>query len=250
MSKSKKADITVIIAIKDIESRGYVRIFNNLYSLSIQTQIPEVFIVDGSNKEKFAETDEYIKFFSFAKHVFFPQEVFNKSLLYNIGIRMAKTKYLLMSDIDYMYERNFIETVGQKLTEHNFILCRSMDLPEKVEITLNDIKNLYQELKSTGSLHIISGDGACQASLASWFYKVRGYDERMKRLGAMDNDMHKRAKLDSLKIVWIQNTSLLHQWHFIEKWKTPIDREQLEKNRDIFMNDNTIKRNPHSWGKV
>ena len=99
-------------------------------------------------------------------------------------------------------------------------------------------------LKSKGKLHIWSADGACQAATTEWFKKVRGYDERFERLGGMDNDMHKRAKLDGLSEVWIHNeVCILHQWHSITKWKTEDDLKQRELNYKMYMEDTSIIRN-------
>ena len=98
-----------------------------------------------------------------------------------------------------------------------------------------------------------------------WFFKVRGFDERMKFWGAEDGDLWKRAKLDGMDCYRINDleetdAEIYHQFHKDcisgHLVNGPWDRIKLttEENRQILWNkmiatrDNTLIRNNDNWG--
>jgi glycosyltransferase involved in cell wall biosynthesis len=170
-------------------------------------------------------------------------ELWNRSRALNIGIQAARGRYVMCTDIDMMFRPNFLSTVVGRLdaNDKRLVVSRCHDLPPSVPEqpwTVDD----YDALEAKASYRPSHGTGACQATKRSFFFDVRGYDEKYVFWGFEDGDMLFRAQLVGLTPCWIhEQTSMLHQWHrnvardklhykYINKLRFWITRFRIEKN--------------------
>ena len=76
-------------------------------------------------------------------------------------------------------------------------------------------------------------NGACQYATRDFFTK-NPYPEEMDGFSAMDNIMAYIAFNNGLKINWIQESEILHQWHPIEKKMTGDNKAKFKRNQKIL----------------
>jgi len=109
-----------------------------------------------------------------------------------------------------------------------------------------------------------AGLGGLVSAPRDWFFKVRGFDERMKFWGAEDGDLWKRAGLDGMDCYRINdleeaNTEVYHQFHddcisvvYDEPWGlfklTTEEKRHIKWNKTLMVRDNSIIRNNDNWG--
>ena len=157
---------------------------------------------------------------------------FNKSRALNIGIKEANTKYILSTDIDCLFSRNFTKEVVNSLEkEKAVVLCRKIDLDKNGEVI---------------GFHEPSASGSCIGITRKWLMKVHGYDEKYTQWGREDNDLVDRAVKDGYKEVWITDkVKLFHQWH-----ELPLT-DSLNKNVSYYKKrKKPLVRNSNGWGEL
>ena len=90
-------------------------------------------------------------------------------------------------------------------------------------------------------------------SLSYFFKFIRGFDEFYRLWGTEDVDIIKRFELMGLEVKDISDrTSYIHQYHLKYAGQGEIKRvEELHiVNRDYFLENNSILRNPLGWGDL
>ena len=103
-----------------------------------------------------------------------------------------------------------------------------------------------------------AGWGTVVSAPRSWFFKIRGFDERMKFWGAEDGDLWKRAGLDGMdhyriNDLWEADTEIYHQFHddclsWDQSKITAEEGRQIAWNKTLMTKDFTILRNNENWG--
>jgi len=248
----KKPLLTVVIPLKNTKEyhRETKRLGDCLKSLSNQTAIKqlEVVVADTDSdlyyRRKHKETCEKFK----VRYIYTKTgDIWNISRARNIGIRNAKTDYVMTTDVDCIFAPNFIETIMRHMGQDKIIHCRISDLPNKYDDKLDN----FTWMNKVSTLRPQHGYGGCQAFPRAWAFKVHGFDEDFKGWGADDTDFYHRAIQDKLKNVWIEKeASFFHQWHPMDNRME--DREQVNENRLRLKLTETGKlsvvRNPSGWG--
>lgn len=185
----------------------------------------------------------------------------NKSLALNAALRHTpeSCRYLFPTDIDMLFAPNFVETVlrAHLAWGEALVLCEFKDLPREALRAETDVVAEFAALDALGELAGDHAVGPCLSASREWYFKVRGFDERMRLWGFMDLDIQRRAQRDGLPEVWINSqTVLLHQWH-ARKWdvqQTEAEREEMRQrydaNRKLYDEDPSIVRNPDGWGEL
>jgi glycerol-3-phosphate cytidylyltransferase len=173
----------------------------------------------------------------------------NISKARNIGIKNASAPYVMTTDVDCVFEPNFLANILTSLNEKTFVCCRVWEISEGYRGKLDD----FESMRQVSILRLPYGYGTCQAFPKRWAEKVGGFDELYVTWGAEDKDFNLRAEQDGLSIVWIENkTTYYHQWHL--PGNHPEDRDQLAQNRmrceKTRLKKLPINRNPLGWGKV
>lgn len=178
------------------------------------------------------------------------QLVWCKSHALNIAIKQTTTKYILSSDVDIIFEKNYIHESIKLLKKNVFqvILADMLDLPP-LEINNLDFENLKPLSKSRykGSGYVI----AIPLALTYFFKKIRGYDEQYKLWGKEDDDLIKRFYMLGVDKKLIQSSYHLHQWHSKYEGVKNLDfKKQLNWNTEYFNNTHSLVRNNKNWGTL
>jgi len=122
----------------------------------------------------------------------------------------------------------------------------------------------FAKLKNMG-FWASAGWGGLASAPRDWFFKVRGFDERMKFWGSEDGDLWKRAGLDGMDCYRINDleetdTEVYHQWHddcfsgelgggpWDKRMLTTEEKRQINWNKTLMTRDFTIMRNNDDWG--
>jgi glycosyltransferase involved in cell wall biosynthesis len=242
--------ISVVVAIRD---RSGVRLENCLQSLRWQEvggAHVEIVLSDlGSTASHLSAVRELAATYG-ARLVETPAiGLFNKSRALNIGIRASRADIVLCTDVDMIFETNFLSTILDVHTRQGsgvLVLCKCWDLPplaSETRIAPDD----FPTLKAAARIRATSGTGACQAARRSFFETVRGYDEKYAHWGFEDSDMLSRACRYGLKPHWISDrTSMLHQWHLrreYERW-LPVQINRFRRK----LTQHVVVKNKTGWG--
>lgn len=244
-----------LTAIIPIRNRSGVRLENCLRSLrwqrGIDSQQLEVLVSDfGSDNEHTASVCELTERYGATLVRHETSEVWNRSKTLNIGIRAASGRFCFCTDVDMIFAPNFIASAleeQQKRGGAAMVYSRCHDLPEDVPLQPWRESD-YVYLRGRAGLRNTSGTGACQVATKRFFQQVRGFDEKMTYWGAEDEDMRLRAAKYGLEPVWLEGTSMLHQWHPTMK-NDPTLRIKLNKWR-LKLTRGVLVKNGLSWGGV
>lgn len=249
----KKEDITVVIAVKN---RCDYRLVNALQSIRNQEydqRLIKIILVDyDSDKELIPRYEEICRKYRSRYIRVDDKEIWNKPHALNIGIREVKTKYLLSSDVDIIFEKNYIKEAIRELKRNPFqvILARCLDLP-KDSIKEREFNKLKESARKRFDFDYLSP--GINLTYTYFYHKIRGYDEWYQLWRGLDDDLIKRFELLGLSAKEISSkTCYLHQWHpkfdgRRKESKKHIE-QQIKKNRDYFESNNSIVRNKKGWG--
>ena len=221
--------LTYAIAIKNKPEETARR---SLEALLSQTHPCNITIVDfGSSKENLEWERKLFSKVNFIEAKT-DLEHYSSSRALNIGIKRVETPYTLITDIDLIPSKNFVEEVMKVLDDKTAVLCQRIDLDDEG----NEIR-----VHSTGAY------GACLAIQTDWLKKVRGFDETYTYWGREDDDMFDRIKQAEFKLIWLSldKVSLKHQYH------APASSQTLEENIKYYNIPNKpLIRNQKGWGEI
>lgn len=263
-----KADISVVAAVRN---RSGYRVENFLKTLRHQTHLSgevEIVLVDSASApDHFASLWHLAKAYRATLIRLEAEHPWNKSLALNVGIRAATRAQVFLTDIDMIFQPNFIAAALHALEQHQgkvVLHCQSRDLPAHAVKDATDVIAGFGALLAQSRWHTRLGNGACFITTREWLHKVRGMDEAYGQWGAMDRDISMRAQWDGLPVVWLENTAFLHQWHVGKQalWRhDPAIRNAWDANHRRYSNylkaaerrqplEDQIVRNPESWGEI
>jgi GT2 family glycosyltransferase len=207
--------LTVIIPVQD---RAGIRLHNLLHSLRAQRATPALHIVvvdygsaTSQSAEVAAQAQEHG---ADVLRVAGPLE-WNRARALNLGLRRAKTAYVLCADIDLVFRYDYVCTVVEALHEdpRRLVVSKMLDLREghPVEIDQDRVEELQPLAQSR------YGDGAHPSIVAvsrEALDLIGGYDEAFRLWGSEDDDLFRRLRSLGLEPYDVSNkTSYLHQWH-------------------------------------
>lgn len=261
-------NLSIVCFVTNLKKRGVHRCKNFLHSLRNQKDThvePEIIIVNCSNDNSFDEIDFYCKEYK-VKHIFskLNNPVWNKSLAMNFGIRCARHDFIMGTDIDYIFQDNFLQIVQERANYNKILLCHVfMSKKKHFGQFINYLEKEYQNIKEESKFFGRDiADGACQLSTKKWFEKVRGYNESILMWGGMDNELHRVAIISGLEEDWIDDkTSILHQFHLDAKAHKIKDKEYITYGKKYRVTNirivnkqnaskNILPRNIKSWGNL
>lgn len=228
-----------------------------LWLKSIQNQTSkdfEVLIVDGGSKNY----DELVGFLKphgikCIQHLI--GHKFQRALLNNVGVRNAKTPYIMTTDVDMCFAPKLFETIMSTLDPENWVQSRTMYWKSKIADAiyrgeLDPIKDL--ESCKIGRIKKRTTAGGCQCGHISAWNKVRGFDERYVGWGSEDVDLLARVRMAKLKVRWLgesrENIMLFHQPH--RKISVEEDLADQNVNKQILNSIKSYIVNPNEWGGV
>jgi len=259
--RTHRDGVTVIIGIKD---RDDYRIINSLKSIRNQDYPREkisIILVDYGSKINFSEKlkvlcSEYAAQYQKVKNVDF----WNRSHALNVGIKKSHSKYILCSDSDIVFEKNYISTCVREIRKNpRSLLYRKMLDTKKNSINKKiDVIKDYSKIRPKASLRETEGKFTYTFGLSINFterknyLEVNGYDEFYHSWGFEDDDLIKRFKQSGIKIIDIgDKSSYLHQWHEKYEGLTNFEKENtISKNQIYFQSNNRIFRNRKGFGSL
>jgi len=181
--------------------------------------------------------------------------LWNRSRALNCGLRVARGRYLLCTDVDMIFSPNF---VAELLRHHGaweargaqgrglILFSRCLDLPEAAGLARWE-RGDYERLRALCAERPTQGTGACQCAPREFFFHARGYDEGFEHWGAEDDDMRARALRHGLTAAWVSpSATMLHQWHPTTKDAHPW-RRRLNKWR-LYLTRWRVRKNARGWG--
>lgn len=266
LPKCNKEDITVVIAAKNRYDHRIINALESIRSQNYDQSLIKIIIVDyDSNRELATKYKDVCKEYN-AEYVRVDNKpIWNKAHALNIGIRRVKTKYLLSSDLDNIFEKNYLKEAIKELQRNPYqvISCNSLDLPDIPIGELNNFKENFDKLKSLARVRCevnIPGvssplkiNPGTNLTLTHFYHKLRGYDEQYLLCYHEDADLLKRFLLLKIVINDISDkTSFVHQWHPLyggEK-NVQIYKKQIKKNWEYFKKSKSIARNKKDWGQI
>ncbi len=235
------------------KNRDVTRVERLLKSLAVQTNTQfELIIVDyGSDMSFLLDLRILINKYPFAKLIEHAGQghFWNRAHALNIGFRNASADTIITTDIDLIFNSDFIENCLKKCSDVNTAYYyKCWYLEEKYNDWGNEEKLNKSKLELSNDL----GFGLSVIS-KSRLFEINGYDEYYRIYGTEDLDIHKRLKLAGLTFQWLNPNEIytFHQWHPINMRNTKIFPQGWNETFDeYFRNNETIKRNDENWGKL
>jgi len=231
---------------------------SNLFIKSIQWQTYtdfELLVVDSMSKD-YEEIKEYLESYSGKIPIRVIQhktDLFSRSLLNNVGIRNGKGEYVLCTDIDMLFGKDFIKTVMENVGPNILVESRTMYLKDKITRRIYSGElDPYNDLDGIklGRIKKRSTAGGTQCMHIDSWTKLHGQNELMKVWGSEDFELLTRAKMAGIKVIWLgekrDNIMLFHQAH--PKPNLKRDLEWQEKNKKFLHNIESYVANPEGWG--
>lgn len=182
---------------------------------------------------------------------------FLKPILNNIGIRNAKTPYIMTTDVDLLYAPKFMETVIESLEENLMIESRTMYWKEPLvnkiyNGELDPEKNI--DACKIGRIKKRSTCGGCQCMHINSWTKLRGFDEKYVGWGSEDFDLLTRVGKAKIKVKWlgesINDIMLFHQPHAKDQATIARELDEQDKNKILLANIKSYDANPNGWGGI
>jgi len=224
-------------------------------SLNWQTKrhIFKVLIIDGGSKN-YEELVPYLKDNAIDIMQYkTTDEYFHKTLLNNVAIRNVDTDYIMTTDCDIVFGKDFIDILSKHFFITNFIESRVLYWKEyTAQKIYNGELDPYKDLDACkiGRIKQRTTPGAAQCSHKDNFYNIHGYNELYMGWGSEDLDLLKRMEMSGLKVVWMGETResimAFHQPH--PKANIKNDLEWQEKNKKLLYNIRNVKANLNGWG--
>jgi GT2 family glycosyltransferase len=186
-------------------------------------------------------------------------EKFERAKLNNVGIRNARTPYILTTDVDMFFGPEFVEEIIKRLDPKTFVESRTMYWKARItkkiyEGEWDPWENLAQ--CKVGRIKKRTTAGGCQCAHIDQWTKVGGFDESFVGWGSEDFDLLTRMKRSGARVRWMgecrESINLFHQHH-----PKPNIKEDLacqEVNKKILNKSMNGKRpyraNPKGWGGI
>lgn len=204
--------LSIVFAYRDREGE---RVYRCLDSLNCQSEknFNVIFIDYGSSLDKATEIKNIVESFSFCKYIYNDSRgmAWNRAHALNSGIKIADGEYIMTSDIDLIYSRDFIRDVFLNIDPKVELHSNAFKLPKN----FNKWDKLGAKEKPNFPKRNLTALGMVQVVVKTALKEIRGFDEYYKIWGAEDEDLTQRLRRKGLFTKWLdlENTPVYHQWH-------------------------------------
>jgi len=216
----------------------------------------EVVIADGGSKN-YEELKQYFESLNESIKIRMVQhkigDAFERALLNNVGIRNSNTQYVMCSDVDMLYGKQFVSTLISNLSKNSFVESRTMYLKQKhCDLIYSGKLDPYNNLDECkiGRLKKRTTAGGCECTSMENWNKLTGFSERFVGWGSEDYELLLRVGLLGLNLIWmgdsIKDIMLFHQAH--SKNDTKKDLQYQEENKKLLYNVKSYRANLNGWG--
>lgn len=253
--------ITIVIGVRD---RVDYKLANTLCSIRCQDchqHSIKIMVVDYDNSQRLSnEISRICKRYSAVHLRVDNHPKWNKPHCYNIGIKLANTKYLMSCDADIIFAPTYLRTAMTFLRKEplTVVYSQMLDLPESTvsQVQRWELDPRTEVLDDWRAISTPRSTGTCNEginiSYTYYYHLLHGYDEYYTEWGTEDSDLQKRFQLMGLCIKSIKDyTYYLHQWH--PKYAS-LDTGKVGvahlKNQAYFNRMNSIVRNKDGWGEL
>lgn len=190
----------------------------------------------------------------------------NTCIPYNIGIHEAKGDIIVLQNAECLRVNDILSYVSTYSNDENYISfsAYSVDKPLLSKlVSLINTDDFIKEFKSLPQQSVTPTNGIgwynhsiyrpryyhfCSAITKNNMDKLGGFDERYANgIGYDDNELVERIKRMGLKMIIIDELSVMHQWH-PSIWYSRSNSSELWKlnyslYKDITLNEKNIKVN-------
>ena len=214
-----------------------------------------IFIDYGSEKEYSMAAKALVTSYSFCCYYYIYSQglPWNRAHAINIGIRLAKADYLLITDIDVIHSSNHLEVLLKKREENTSVYNPVYWLTEQFSNYNSIIEDSYIAQKNDYST-IGRAKGTSHFIRKKIIEDIGGYDEFYNFWGVEDRDLGSRLKKYGIKELWLELgvAPIYHQWHpTVSNDKSDFFPDKWWDDMNIYyqLNIDKIKRNDDNWGK-
>ncbi|MFK7949214.1 MAG: glycosyltransferase family 2 protein [Saprospiraceae bacterium] len=240
--------LSIIFSFRDRET---TRVKRCLDSLGKQTfKDFEVLFVDYGSEPNFAtKTKALVEQYDFCEYIYTASigMPWNRSRALNTGARRSTADYLMTTDVDMIYPKDFLEIMLRHAETNKVLHILHYHLPKgfKDWNNLHKYQNLPIADNALGACHLISRQR---------FFELQGFDELYCYWGIEDRDLNVREKTMGLEVHFLNDkTYMHHQWHpFANKSTVGFmpDGLWLRLETHFHTQKNKIQRNDENWGTV
>jgi len=236
--------------ITGFRNRDTDRVKKSLDSLQMQSclDFELIFIDYGSAAESRAQIQEVISSYNFCKYFYSDTRgwLWNRSAALNTGAKLSESEHLFFTDIDIVYDINFVENAYALLQEDAFFVSDCVRMPDEFTDWPGAITGTYKN-----KFPSMMGQGiACYPRKA--FIEMGGFDEQYAYWGAEDFDLARRMKYYGFQAKNAEALYSYHQWH--PKSSVDIPYSLLFHNSTHYFNNIRQQKNYANegmeWGKL
>jgi len=206
---------------------------NSVISLGEQMEcIEDIIVVDSSDDNQYNMLAFLLTGYE-VKHIRFTLREFNKPKLLNKGIKEASSKWIMCTDADYLFAKDFLHTCTQQRNEKRMMFKEVVMLPN-MDIKKGHVLS-WKFPKGGYNVWGHLANGACQYATKEFFVS-NPYPEEMDGFSAYDNLMAYMAFNNGLEIHWIPRGSseILHQYHPIVNKMAGNNRAKFDRNQETL----------------
>lgn len=244
--------LSIVFAYRNREVERVKRCLESLNRQS-ENNFNVIFIDYGSTLDTATEIKKIADLYPFCKYFYNDTRgmAWNRAHALNSGIRVAEGEYIMTSDIDLIYSKDFIKEVFLNIEPNVELHSNAYKLPK------NFIK--WGKLDAKANLKLpnrnLTALGMVQVVLKGTLNEIKGFDEYYRIWGAEDEDLTHRLRKKGLLIEWLdlKRTPVYHQWHPSSGIRA---RKNIpngwQKNLGVYFknNESIVRNNDHEWGKL
>jgi glycosyltransferase involved in cell wall biosynthesis len=213
----------------------------------------EVIFVDyGSDFNISTQIEALVSKYPFCKYVFNNTRgmLWNRSHALNTGIKLAEGEYVMTTDIDLIYNPDFIRKVIDQAHPEIELHSNAYALPEK----FSKWKSLFTSPPKMKERDL-TAFGLAQCVKLKHLKEIGGFDEFYCVYGREDTDLNMRLEQKGLRTEWMDLASnkVYHQWHphSIKSSNKVMPAGWINMIHQYYIKyEKTITRNHGSWGEI
>jgi predicted glycosyltransferase involved in capsule biosynthesis len=234
-----------------------------LKSLEAQTNKDfEVLIADGGSKN-YDELKEYFESRDCEPLIRIVKEPlgekFERAKMNNVGVRNARTEYIMTTDVDMFFGPNFVDELLKKVNPGTFVESRTMYWKGRhtAKIYRGEL-DPFTDLDrcKVGRIKKRTTAGGCQCAHIDQWTKVRGFDESFVGWGSEDFDLLTRMNRSGARVKWMgesrESINLFHQHHPKPNIKEDLACQAVNKKilNKSMSGRRPFRANPNGWGGI
>lgn len=250
MTTTGGTELTIVLGYRDRDLRPLTRCLDSLAAQSF-TGFDVIFVDYGTIQVSQEELRQLVDSYPFCTYIRAETQgrPWNRAHALNIGIRRATGAYVMTSDIDFIFPRDFLARAISAASPERVIHAH-------VQFLRKSFARWHQLETSAGGpvWPVQRALGGCQVVAASMLHEMRGFDEYYRYWGIEDRDLHSRLDKMGLETIWLgEDTVMFHQWHPPADIKTPgfiPEGVWGRMENHYYRLSDQIVRNDDNWGQV